>query len=337
MVDWLDENGEVRASDHYNKYGFLFARTIFNKKSEKVSKSYFDKNNREIILENFVTKDIILNEADKTLIFKGRTEFVKYFLIKNGLDKNRIFFNSLSVPFFVSNALQLEQDKNDILFWQENIKDEIPGNMQMIFKNQATRCHRIMVQNNLSMNKLKQLKAPANVYERLGFIYSFERNNMHRRTALICTNTENVQCLKELIEALPDVKFYVAALTEMSAKLLYHEKYDNAFLYPNVKASLLDNLFLDCDLYLDINHEGEIVNAVRRAFMQNQLIFAFNETAHNLNYEALENRFAIKDYKKMIQRIKALLNEREAFDAALESQRKHALNADKQDYQSRFF
>ncbi len=37
-------------------------------------------------------------------------------------------------------------------------------------------------------------------------------------------------------------------------------------LYPNVKMSVLDSLFEKCDLYLDINHEGEIVDAVHRAF-----------------------------------------------------------------------
>ena len=50
VVDWLDEEGKVRASDHYNKYGMLYARTIFNKKAQKVSKSYFNGNGQEIIV-----------------------------------------------------------------------------------------------------------------------------------------------------------------------------------------------------------------------------------------------------------------------------------------------
>lgn len=32
IVDWYDDTHVVRVSDHYNKYGFLYARTIFNKK-----------------------------------------------------------------------------------------------------------------------------------------------------------------------------------------------------------------------------------------------------------------------------------------------------------------
>ena len=34
VVDWMDEKGVVRYSDHYNKYGALYARTIFNNKGK---------------------------------------------------------------------------------------------------------------------------------------------------------------------------------------------------------------------------------------------------------------------------------------------------------------
>ena len=32
IVDWYDERGIVRFSDHYNQYGAIFARTIFSEK-----------------------------------------------------------------------------------------------------------------------------------------------------------------------------------------------------------------------------------------------------------------------------------------------------------------
>lgn len=38
VVDWLDERGIVRVSDHYNRYGALYARTIFNARGQKVNK-----------------------------------------------------------------------------------------------------------------------------------------------------------------------------------------------------------------------------------------------------------------------------------------------------------
>ena len=35
IVDWLDDDGVVRLSEHYNKYGEIFCRTIFNQKGQK--------------------------------------------------------------------------------------------------------------------------------------------------------------------------------------------------------------------------------------------------------------------------------------------------------------
>lgn len=333
VVDWLDEDGQVKASDHYNKYGCCYARTIFNKKGQKVTKSYFNVDGQETIVENYVTDDIVLNQADKTIIFKNRTEFVTYYIKANGLEHHRIFFNSLSVPFFVSNALGAgDNGKEDILFWQEKTGSEIPGNMLLIFDEKANRCNRVIVQNHPSYERLRQLNAPEDKMEELGYIYSFKKKNLGRPSALICTNTENVERLKEIVTALPDVKFHVTALTEMSGKLLAHEQYKNVVMYPNIKMSTLENLFWECDFYLDINHENEIVEATRKAFMYNQLILNFNETAHGLNYTAVENRFDAKDYKKLVYRMKGLLEDKDKLKTAVFSQQRYALTAKPEDY-----
>ncbi len=333
VVDWIDEYGNVKASDHYNRFGMLYARTIFNKKSQKVSKTYFDLDGKEKIFENFITGDIVLNIDGKVVFFQNQRDLAVYYLKKNGLEENRLFFNSLSTPFFVSNALPpLEDGKEDILFWQEKTKDEIPGNMLIVFDGKAPRCKRVIVQNHPSYERLRNLNAPEKKMEELGYIYSFKKKNLGRPSALICTNTENVEKLKELIEALPEVKFHVTALTEMSAKLLAHEKYDNVIMYPNIKMTVLERLFWECDFYLDINHEGEIVDALRKAYIYNHLILSFNETAHGQHYTAIENRFDAKDYKKMAERIKNLLADKEKLKVAVYSQQRFALTAKPEDY-----
>lgn len=76
VVDWYDERGTVRSCDHYNKYGALYARTIFNARGQKVNKSYFDAKGREIIVENYVTRHITLNEGSMVKIFRNKTDFV---------------------------------------------------------------------------------------------------------------------------------------------------------------------------------------------------------------------------------------------------------------------
>ena len=83
VVDWYDERGTVRSCDHYNKYGALYARTIFNARGQKVNKSYFDAKGREIIVENYVTRHITLNEGSMVKIFRNKTDFVIYYMKVN--------------------------------------------------------------------------------------------------------------------------------------------------------------------------------------------------------------------------------------------------------------
>lgn len=74
VVDWYDERGVVRSSDHYNRYGAVYARTVFNARGQRVNKSYFSATGQEIIVENYVTGDIILNDGDRVLFFRNKTE-----------------------------------------------------------------------------------------------------------------------------------------------------------------------------------------------------------------------------------------------------------------------
>lgn len=173
IIDWYDEKGTVRSSDHYNRYGAIFARTLFNAKGQKATKSYFSAEGREVIVENFVTGDIILNQGDTVRIFHTKTDFVVYALEQAGFGESRIFFNSLSTPFFVSNKMKAVSVKRDVLFWQEPVGGEIPGNMQFLLNGHAARTETIMVQKRESYDKLIALGANPDMTHRLGFLYSF--------------------------------------------------------------------------------------------------------------------------------------------------------------------
>ena len=58
---------------------------------------------------------------------------------------------------------------------------------------------------------------------------------------------------------------HIGAITEMSTTLMGLGKYDNVKLYPTITQE--DQLFT-CDIYLNINKGGEIVNAIERAMLQ---------------------------------------------------------------------
>lgn len=318
VVDWYDDRGIVRASDHYNKYGALYARTIFNAKGQRVNKSYFDANGAEIIVENFVTKNIILNYDGKVKIFPNKKEFVVFFMKQTGYENYRIFFNTLSTSFFVSQALSGE--KEDVLFWQEPERNDIPGNMTLILNGTASRTTKIMVQNKKAHEKLLALGATPEKLESIGYIYSFKKENTHRPEVLICTNSDRIAECEKIVQALPEMHFYIVAITEMSSKLMEMDKYDNVSLYPGIKMKILEELFEKCDFYLDINHEAEIVSAVEKAFLHNHLIFAFNETMHNARYIAPEHVYAISDADKMISDMKMLLLNPSLLDSHIQLQ-----------------
>ena len=331
VVDWYDDRGVVRSSDHYNKYGALYARTIFNNKGQRVNKSYFSVDGREVIVENFVTKDIILNDGDLVKIFHTKKELVIYFMQKAGYAQHRVFFNTLSTSFFTSQHLGGAR-KDDVLFWQEPITNEIPGNMRIILDGKATRTAKIMVQKKDAYQKLLQLGAPAEMLHSLGYIYPFKKENGHKPEVLICTNSDRIEQCECLVQALPEMHFYITALTEMSSKLMSMDKYENVSLYPGVKMKVLDELFEKCDYYLDINHEGEIVSAVKNAFLHNHLILAFKETMHNQNYVAMEHIFAATDVQKMIDCLKETMASEMVLKERIEKQHEWAVLEDAEVY-----
>ena len=324
-VDWLDDRGIVRLTDHYNQYGGLYARTIFNAKGERVNKSFFSPDGKEVIVENYVTGAIILNDGDITRIFHSKTELVVNFFEQRGLESCSIYYNSLSVPFFVSERLKANESKSDILFWQESERPDIPGNMRIILENRATRTEKIYIQKKHSYDRFIALGADENIIQKLGYIYPFQKTNQNRPEVLICTNSDQIEQLTALVEGLPEVKFHIAALTEMSSKLLAFGSYENVRLYPAIKEATLDDLFVECDYYLDVNHQNEIVNAVCEAFLYNQVVFAFAETIHNRDYIADEHIYRSVEVQHMIEDIKACISDPMVMDAHLVLQQRQAL------------
>ena len=323
VADWMDEKGTVRSSDHYNRYGALYARTFFNKEGKRLCKAYFDGKGRETLLENFVTRDIILNRTGKDYVFKNKVDLVLQLLEELKAMGSRIFFNSLSTPLFVSERMP-EGRKEDVLFWQEGVRNDIPGNMQMILSGQSRRTRTIYVQKKDSYEKLVQLGASKEVMSTLGFVYEYSRKNTFQNKALICTNSDRIEKCEELIKALPGMHFYIAAITEMSSKLMSLSQYENVTLYPGARTEIIDQLFDTCDYYLDINHEGEIVSAVKQAFLHDQLILGFKQTLHNKNLIPAEHVF--DSHERLIDFLKRIMDQDDQIREHIDLQKREAMS-----------
>ncbi|MCI9270526.1 MAG: hypothetical protein HFH11_05185 [Dorea sp.] len=61
----------------------------------------------------------------------------------------------------------------------------------------------------------------------------------------------------------------------MSSKLTGLTRYQNVTLYPGARAKMIDELFDTCDYYLDINHEAEIVSAVKQKLQRTKKSLTF--------------------------------------------------------------
>jgi len=152
------------------------------------------------------------------------------------------------------------------------------------------------------------------------------------RNILIFTNSDQIARLNELAEALPEFRFHVAALTEMSSKLLAVSVCPNISLFPAISEKKAASLWKTCDIYLDINYGNEILSAVKTAFQNRHLIFAFEETAHNRQFVAAKNIFRSDHYKEMAGRIRTSVSDKAVMENELKVQFEAAFAASPEDY-----
>lgn len=332
-IDWYDDKGKVQLKEHYNKQGYHFATTIYNADSQAVQMTYLNDKGMEVLSENLITGDIILNDDHQFLVFKSKVDFIHHYLKDAGFQLDRIFYNSLATPFLTS--FYLKEAGEDILFWHEPIGDSLPGNMQTLLQGTA-RPTKIIFQNAAAYQKAQTLltdEQKQNV-DFLGFMYLFGRENKAQPQALILTNSDQIQDLEVIVNALPNLQVHVGAITEMSPKLQALGKYANVTLYPNISTQQVNALYQQCDIYLDINHYNEILSAVRTAFEHNLVIFAYEETAHNRQFVAPDHIFQQDQTQDVISQLNQALASPDNILAQLDKQRAAAHIATVADYQA---
>ncbi|HIH2955896.1 TPA: SP_1767 family glycosyltransferase [Streptococcus pneumoniae] len=124
-------------------------------------------------------------------------------------------------------------------------------------------------------------------------------------SCLTLTNSQDLEGIEELVKALPDVVFHIAAWTDMGDKLTKLVVYDNVRLHPQIVPPVLDKLEESINLYLDINYGSADENFLKSLKEQEKTLLAFQSTQHgNLGQIVFENGKvsfmidAIKDFKK---------------------------------------
>ena len=337
-VEWLGEDQVIRLSEHYNQVGRLYAKTVHDAQGQMLTTSYVDCEERECLVENHVTGDLVLSlQGEGLRFFHSRLDFYRFFLEYLSLDINQICFNTLSTSFLLSYYLPVGSGQ-DFLFWQEPLGEEIPGNMRLILENDQLRCQKIIIPDFKTYQRALEL-VPEHQHRKiasLGYTYTFYKENHLRSEALVLTNSDQIEQLTYLVEQLPQVTFRIAALTEMSSKLLGMLAYPNVVLYQNASSQQIKNLLMSTDIFLDINYANEVMGANRQAFEHNLLLLAFHQTLHDSRYVAAEHIFSSSEAEKMVATIQRVLESLEEMSAALHSQGQKAHYMDRLNFQECF-
>lgn len=265
-------------------------------------------------------RSIILNWKGKTYHFQHKVSFILFFIKALNLTDHRFIINSLGLPYAV--LYNLETPGHDLLFWQEQSGGNVPGNMQLMLQGKSTRQFDVVVPD---ANEYQALTASMTEPEcqhvhQAGYLYDYQKKNGYTMNILIMTNSDQIHHLPSIIEACPFATFHIGAVTEMSSNLTVLDQYSNVKLFPAIEIETVNKLYQLCDVYLDINEGGEIINAVRRAFYHQLLILAYEEIAHNRTVTAPENCFtkadggqALKEALKDIQQKKRFFKVRETY------------------------
>lgn len=334
-VRWLNLAGQVNWVDHYNRYGERFAKTYYEN-GRAVFEKYFKNSDHQVMAWNCLKGDFWLKVDGYERHFASRADFVAYYLQQRQYPLNHVIYNTLNVSLAVT--MNLPKSGSDILFWHEKTADQLPGNMQYLVDNE-TRTKHVIFQNYTDWQQRDRFlpKEPGHVdFQYLGMIYPHPRSNKLQQRGLILTNSDQVEQLDKLVKLLPNFEFNVTAVTEMSGKLLQFGDLPNCNVYPTVSQQRLKQLMADCDVYFDINHGDEILDAVRGAFEQNMLIVGFNETLHNRKFVAPENVFKKNAVKQMAQVVLTALVKPEEMKQLVDTQRQLAGDVLIEDYQRVF-
>lgn len=321
-VKWFNDLDRIRQVDYYNKYGNLFAKKTFSD-GEVTLTTFLNLEKQEVILMNHITKSIQVTYEDKNYIFDSYIDFVIFYFKCAEFNLNSIYYNSLADPFFIVDALEKFQDSNStshVLFWQEE-SQEMPGNMRSIIDSDSSITKKIVVQDRDEFVRLQNQTDNQNILNYLGFIYQYNENTDMSKSAYILTNSDNVEHLQEIVNGLPDWKIYVAALTEMSDKLMSFEGYNNVILEPSTTIEDVHKRCEECSFYLDINHNNEVLNIVRREFDSNKLIFAFDNTIHNRLFINEDNVINHESPELLIQKLEAASRDYATYKQELTKQR----------------
>ena len=278
-VEWLTELGQPFQRDHYNAKGRLFARTSLTSQGHDFLTTYYHVTGAEVVLHYHETDLYLVQESGKALVsLVGSQAFYRFALEEMGVWQEDWLINHLGMPLYL--LLERGPSHKDRLVWQESSQQEIPENLAYILR-EKTSITRVLVEDSETFSYLEQM-APERVRP-FGLAYPIYQGPK-KQELLIVTHSDQIAALDEIVGGLSGYRIHIAALTEMSEKLLAYLSYSNVVLHETVRTEKLVELYQSSMIHLDINFHEEVNQANRQAFLAGQLNLALKETQHASPY-----------------------------------------------------
>lgn len=288
QVDWLDKSAQVIQSDFYSTHGEKYAYGVYDQTGHEAIRYFIDQSGKDRVVWNKKNKSIRVL-GDQEQYFPDLTTFLQYFIkelqeTKQIEHTKEMIINSLSTPLFVSDRGNF----STVLFWQETIKAQVPGNMQnQLVKERSVK--QIIFEEEQQLQLVKNQFPDSHVnYTYLAPLYSFARDHQPVKKALIVTKSDQLVHLTDILTRVPSLAVTIAAPTKMSAKLKQVAvDYPQVTLYENITNETYEQLFATHDLYLNINQGTEVRKSLEKAYLNQMITLSFESTRKNSLFNGL--------------------------------------------------
>lgn len=294
-VEWWDVKENVISKDYYGEDGLRFKQEIFD--SEKVvSTQYYNQKGDLIMIEDKENNLFSLFTENMSFLYNEKqlwhtcVNFINDTdILVTGEQRLAQFFKNEKIKACYTEKLPLEDE--DVNRWL-SLVDELY-------------IYHFSVFSKLSLNDRVHHISPL-----------YPDKNVKQHKALIITHTQDVEKIEELTSNLTNLEFHIGAITAMGSRLTDLDEKENVHLYPGISQSQYLELLKTCSIYLDINHNIEILNSVEESLENAMLILGFKETYHREKFVYPEHIYDSGEVNEMIKYLKELTESVESYNVA---------------------
>lgn len=267
-VEWLDQGKAVRR-DYYDRYGVVYKSEHISSEGNLLETSYYTSDRRELLCLNN-SNNIFGALTKKKLMRYYHTEedWIREYLDELCLADTQVIITS-------------DRQKEMLGDLQSNIMDW--SFLENVNAGSGTFCF-------VSKETARYIE-----------------NKKESKDILILTTSDQLEALEQIVDALPQCRFHIAATTAFSPRIyeLEKEKY-NIYLYSTIGYDKLEELLEMCAIYLDINRAYAYPNSIEKAALHGLVMMGFRNSIHSAHYFLEENIFAPEETETLISRVQEI-------------------------------